>query len=354
MTLAGALAVPEAPRGIVLFAHGSGSGRLSPRNRAVAGALNGAGYATLLFDLLTDAEELERENVFYIALLGSRLLAATRWVEDDPHLRELPLGYFGASTGAAAALTAAAEIPERVGAIVSRGGRPDLALDLGAVRTPTLLIVGAPTTGCSSSTAWRNNSWPLPAASRSCPERHTSSKSPERSSRWRDWRASRSTCISPRARERRLARRRRAGLRRVHLRAVAFGAVARGGGAAMVVLPDGTDGARIYVQERVLRSRRPAIMSTDQAMARTRVDAVLGFLQGAQVEYELFEHQPVMSAAAGAGASQRCMRSCRKDDHPAGRPRVRDRGDPRVAPARHAQAARRARRHAAAAACRRA
>jgi putative phosphoribosyl transferase len=142
VALEGSLALPARPRGLVVFAHGSGSGRLSPRNQAVAAALGGAGYATLLFDLLGEREQQERENVFDIALLGSRLLGATRWVEQDAELRALPLAYFGASTGAAAALTAAAEIPERVRAVVSRGGRPDLALDLAAVHAPTLLIVG--------------------------------------------------------------------------------------------------------------------------------------------------------------------------------------------------------------------
>jgi pimeloyl-ACP methyl ester carboxylesterase len=143
--LAGTLVVPAGARGIVLFAHGSGSSRLSPRNRFVAGTLNGAGIATLLFDLLTDTEAADRRNVFDIELLGSRLVAATEWCREHrlpPHV-----GYFGASTGAAAALLAAARLGPDVRAVVSRGGRPDLAGDrLAVVRAPTLLIVG----GCDS------------------------------------------------------------------------------------------------------------------------------------------------------------------------------------------------------------
>jgi putative phosphoribosyl transferase len=130
------------PRGIVVFAHGSGSGRRSPRNQAVARALTRAGYATLLFDLLTPSEGLDRGNVFDIPLLASRLVAASAWVAGDGALAQLPLAYFGASTGAAAALTAAAELGDRVRAVISRGGRPDLALEIGAVSAPTLLIVG--------------------------------------------------------------------------------------------------------------------------------------------------------------------------------------------------------------------
>jgi putative phosphoribosyl transferase len=130
------------PRGVVVFAHGSGSGRRSPRNQAVASALNRAGYATLLFDLLTPSEALDRANVFEIPLLASRLLAASAWVAGDDALARLPLAYFGASTGAAAALTAAGELGDRVRAVISRGGRPDLALEIGAVRAATLLIVG--------------------------------------------------------------------------------------------------------------------------------------------------------------------------------------------------------------------
>jgi putative phosphoribosyl transferase len=141
--VAGDLRVPESAAGLVVFAHGSGSSRLSPRNREVAEALNEAGFATLLFDLLTPEEELDRANVFDIGLLADRLLAVTRWVEGEPELADLPVGFFGASTGAAAALAAAARLGERVGAVVSRGGRPDLAAEsLAEVSAPTLLIVG--------------------------------------------------------------------------------------------------------------------------------------------------------------------------------------------------------------------
>jgi putative phosphoribosyl transferase len=142
VTLGGELSLPARARGIVVFAHGSGSSRLSPRNRAVAGALSDAGFATLLFDLLTPAEEVERTNVFDVALLARRLVAATSWLRARGEAASLPLAYFGASTGAAAALTACAELGDRVRAVVSRGGRGDLARDLGAVRAPTLLIVG--------------------------------------------------------------------------------------------------------------------------------------------------------------------------------------------------------------------
>jgi putative phosphoribosyl transferase len=143
LSLAGDLTLPSKPLGVIAFAHGSGSSRLSPRNRAVARALNEAGLATLLFDLLTPAEEVDRANVFDIPLLASRLLAATRWLRRQPVTRELAIGYFGASTGAAAALIAAADVGGTVGAVVSRGGRPDLAAPrLGEVVAPTLLIVG--------------------------------------------------------------------------------------------------------------------------------------------------------------------------------------------------------------------
>ncbi len=147
MVLQGSLFAPERARGIVLFAHGSGSSRMSPRNRAVAQTLTGAGFAALLFDLLSEAEELAERDTgvlrFDIALLAERLMAATDWVQQNPVTAGLPIGYFGASTGAAAALVAAAALPEVVRAVVSRGGRPDLAGDaLPKVRTPTLLIVG--------------------------------------------------------------------------------------------------------------------------------------------------------------------------------------------------------------------
>lgn len=142
LTLKGDLTVPAEPEGLVVFAHGSGSSRRSPRNRAVADELVAAGYATLLFDLLSTHEELDRANVFDIRLLTERLLATTAWLERRETVAELPLAYFGASTGAAAALTAAAQLGERVRAVISRGGRPDLATGLELVRAPTLLIVG--------------------------------------------------------------------------------------------------------------------------------------------------------------------------------------------------------------------
>jgi putative phosphoribosyl transferase len=145
--LAGDLAIPPDAAGVVLFAHGSGSGRHSPRNRFVASALQQAGLATLLLDLLTGEEETadqdRAELRFDIALLAGRLEGAMDWLDDDPRTAALPLGLFGASTGAAAALVAAADRPERVAAVVSRGGRPDLAgPSLGLVRAPTLLLVG--------------------------------------------------------------------------------------------------------------------------------------------------------------------------------------------------------------------
>jgi len=147
VALEGNLGVPEGARGVVLFAHGSGSGRHSPRNRYVAEELRQAGLATLLIDLLTPEEEevdmRTRHLRFDIRLLAERLIGATDWLKGDPSTRNLRVGYFGASTGAGAALVAAAEHPEEVGAIVSRGGRPDLAEDaLARVRAPTLLIVG--------------------------------------------------------------------------------------------------------------------------------------------------------------------------------------------------------------------
>ena len=143
MTLVGDLVVPENASGLVVFAHGSGSSRHSPRNRHVAAVLNRHGLATLLIDLLTPAEELDRRNVFDIGLLARRLLSATAWAKEQPELGSLPIGYFGASTGAGAALAAAADAGERVAAVVSRGGRPDLAAPrLAGVRACVLLIVG--------------------------------------------------------------------------------------------------------------------------------------------------------------------------------------------------------------------
>jgi putative phosphoribosyl transferase len=141
--LAGRLTIPEQSRGLVIFAHGSGSSRHSPRNRFVAGALNSVGLGTLLFDLLSPAEELDRGYVFDVELLAARLGEVTRWLEAEPALGGIPVGYFGASTGAAAALWAAADPGNPVAAVVSRGGRPDLAAPrLGHIQAPTLLIVG--------------------------------------------------------------------------------------------------------------------------------------------------------------------------------------------------------------------
>jgi putative phosphoribosyl transferase len=142
--LNGILAVPAEATGIVIFAHGSGSGRHSPRNNHVAAALNRAGLATLLLDLLTPDEELKRVNVFDVRLLAGRLSEATDWVAAQPQLHRLRIGYFGASTGAGAALVAAALADGRIGAIVSLGGRPDIAGHfLTKVRAPTLLLVGS-------------------------------------------------------------------------------------------------------------------------------------------------------------------------------------------------------------------
>jgi putative phosphoribosyl transferase len=141
--LVGDLCVPTEPRGLVLFAHGSGSSRFSPRNVAVADALNAHGFATLLLDLLTPAEEQDRRNVFDIPLLADRVVEAALYLSGEPDVADLPLGLFGASTGAAAALLAAAELRDRITAVVSRGGRPDLAGSrLPDVAAPTLLIVG--------------------------------------------------------------------------------------------------------------------------------------------------------------------------------------------------------------------
>jgi len=147
VTVEANLVVPPGARGVVLFAHGSGSGRHSPRNRFVARQLNGAGLATLLVDLLTEEEEAEDDVTahlrFDIDLLAGRLVGATDWLARDRRTSELTVGYFGASTGGGAALVAAARRPDRVAAVVSRGGRPDLAgAALSRVRAPTLLIVG--------------------------------------------------------------------------------------------------------------------------------------------------------------------------------------------------------------------
>jgi pimeloyl-ACP methyl ester carboxylesterase len=143
--LQGLLGVPEGACGLVIFAHGSGSGRLSPRNAHVAAGLRAAGIATLLIDLLTPDEELDRANVFNIPLLADRLASATDWAERAARTASLAIGYFGASTGGGAALRAAARANGRVRAVVSRGGRPDLAGSdaLARVRAPTLLLVGS-------------------------------------------------------------------------------------------------------------------------------------------------------------------------------------------------------------------
>jgi len=143
-TIEGMLEIPERAVGLVLFAHGSGSSRHSPRNNYVAGVLRQAGVATLLMDLLTPEEDRDVARRFDIGLLTQRLLDAARWVKLQADTRELPLGFFGASTGAAAALEAAAALGTDTGAVVSRGGRPDLASRqaLASVTAPTLLLVG--------------------------------------------------------------------------------------------------------------------------------------------------------------------------------------------------------------------
>ncbi len=142
--LLGILGVPPQPQGLVVFAHGSGSGRLSPRNNYVARVLQEAGLATLLADLLEEKESWDRRKVFDIDLLADRLLIIARWSTTQPKISDLALGYFGASTGAGAALQAAAQNPQQVKAVVSRGGRPDLAMPfLPRVTAPTLLIVGS-------------------------------------------------------------------------------------------------------------------------------------------------------------------------------------------------------------------
>ena len=144
VTLEGMLVLPEHARGVVLFAHGSGSSRLSPRNNFVAQNLQDAGFGTLLTDLLTKEEDATYENRFNMDLLTWRLERATQWVTEQPRCASLAVGYFGASTGAAAALNAAATLGSSIGAVVSRGGRPDLTMEaLPSVQSPTLLIVGS-------------------------------------------------------------------------------------------------------------------------------------------------------------------------------------------------------------------
>jgi len=143
VNLTGDLELPGKARGVVIFAHGAGSSRMSPRNQYVAGVLNQAGLGTLLFDLLTEDEDQVYENRFDIPKLASRLVSVTQWLRQQAQTKSLKFGYFGASTGAAAALIAAAQLPDQVSAVVSRGGRPDLAGDaLPNVKAPTLLIVG--------------------------------------------------------------------------------------------------------------------------------------------------------------------------------------------------------------------
>ena len=143
VTLKGDLLIPDSARGLVIFSHGSGSSRLSSRNRFVAQVLQKEGLATLLFDLLTPLEDLDYQKRFDIELLTRRLVAVTHWVMDNAQTRHLSLGFFGASTGAASALKASANLGNVIGAVVSRGGRPDLAFDrLDIVQSPTLLIVG--------------------------------------------------------------------------------------------------------------------------------------------------------------------------------------------------------------------
>lgn len=144
ITLKGTIGIPPNAQGIIIFVHGSGSSRLSPRNRYVAENLQKNGFATLLFDLLTNYEDLEYMNRFNIDLLSKRLEFVTKWVQENQYTKDLPIGYFGASTGAAAALVASAGLKPAIKAVVSRGGRPDLTEDatLDCVECPVLLIVG--------------------------------------------------------------------------------------------------------------------------------------------------------------------------------------------------------------------
>lgn len=143
LELSGHLSIPSSARGVVIFAHGSGSSRFSPRNKQVSQVLNSAGFGTLLFDLLTEEEAFDQSNIFNIPLLADRLTFATEWLRNQKEAFSLPFGFFGASTGAGAALWAAASLQKEISAIVSRGGRPDLAIPkLHEVSAPTLLIVG--------------------------------------------------------------------------------------------------------------------------------------------------------------------------------------------------------------------
>ncbi len=141
--LKGRLRIAENQKGMVIFSHGSGSGRLSSRNNYVADHLLNAGFSSLLFDLLTEKEDLIYENRFDIKLLSKRLVKVTQWVQENEEISNVPIGYFGASTGAASALYAASQLGDTIQAIVSRGGRPDLAMPvLHKIKSPTLLIVG--------------------------------------------------------------------------------------------------------------------------------------------------------------------------------------------------------------------
>lgn len=143
VTLKGELAIPKGADGVVIFSHGSGSSRFSPRNKFVAEMLHQQNFGTLLFDLLTEEEDTIYENTFNIDLLTSRLIEVTDWLLHEKNLKGIPIGYFGASTGAASALGAAAHFKNKIKAVVSRGGRPDLALNhLHSVTAPTLLLVG--------------------------------------------------------------------------------------------------------------------------------------------------------------------------------------------------------------------
>ena len=200
VTLEGTLSLPQEAAAVVLFAHGSGSGRHSPRNRHVANVLSEARLATLLIDLLTAEEEefdlFTGELRFNIALLAHRLVATTEWLTEYTDTRGLPVGYFGASTGAAAGVVAAAQRPDHVGAVVSRGGRPDLAgTVLPHVRAPTLLIVGGTTSRSSSSTRKRCDYFVAKRNSSLSRERATYSKSLEHSMKWRGWRVGGSCVI---------------------------------------------------------------------------------------------------------------------------------------------------------------
>jgi putative phosphoribosyl transferase len=162
MTLPGDLAIPGGASAVVAFAHGSGSSRRSPRNVEVAERLQAAGLGTLLFDLLTDVEAEDRDKVFDIALLARRLEGAAGWLRADPDVRGLPIAFFGASTGAAAALVAAAHLGRDVAAVVSRGGRPDLAEEaLEDVTAPTLLIVGGADTQVLELNRWAQARMPV-------------------------------------------------------------------------------------------------------------------------------------------------------------------------------------------------